>query len=365
MKPRDHRLPLWVIWSLIGGFAVLQLAAWTLADGFPTRPIYLAQLIASWIVMLILGFFASRRIGGLSRRLSETEDEHLSTLDRVGKLLTERDDAHQATLGEVRQLATQNAILQVIARTADVPLAFLSLASRISRLVACDRIALALLAPDGQEFQTYTARVEEEERRTRPRPAMVFKTDQTIVGRVIRSRAPLIVTDTGESAADYIDANVLHSEGYGSALVLPLVTNDRAVGTLNLLSRRRRAFQPSHIELLEPIAEILAVAHVAQHLQIAVTTHRATETMSELTLAIASDINSALQTIVGHCALIERGYPDPNLQRDLATITRQAERITVLLEKMRALANERMREVVDSAAENAVPLSPEAYADRE
>ena len=62
------------------------------------------------------------------------------------------------------------------------------------------------------------------------------------------------------------------------------------------------------------------------------------EAMSELTLSIAAEINSALQTIIGHCDLLERGYPDPNLQRDLATVVRQAQRIAGLLEKMRAAA---------------------------
>jgi nitrogen-specific signal transduction histidine kinase len=58
--------------------------------------------------------------------------------------------------------------------------------------------------------------------------------------------------------------------------------------------------------------------------------------MSDLTLNVATEINSALQTIIGHCDLLERGYPDPHLQRDLATVVRQAQRISALLDKMRS-----------------------------
>ena len=85
--------------------------------------------------------------------------------------------------------------------------------------------------------------------------------------------------------------------------------------------------------------------------------------MSELTLSIATEINSALQTIIGHCDLLERGYPDPNLQRDLATVVRQAQRIASLLEKMRAAASQRMREVEAAVAvtQAGIPSSPEAY----
>ena len=68
------------------------------------------------------------------------------------------------------QLELSNAVLQVVARSVDVPLAFQTLAERIVLLVACDRVGLALLSDNGEEFQTYTARVNQEERRSRPGP---------------------------------------------------------------------------------------------------------------------------------------------------------------------------------------------------
>jgi GAF domain-containing protein len=207
--------------------------------------------------------------------------------------------------------------------------------------------------------------VHEDERRARPRPEVIFKTDRTIIGSVVRSREAVIVNDTRGSAGDYLDVNVLQTAGFGSALIMPLVSKGRAVGTLNVVSRRTDAFVPAHIQVLEPIAEIFAVAYVAQQLQVGLSKYKTMEAMSELTLSIAAEINSALQTIVGHCDLIEQGHPDPGLQRDVATITRQAQRIASLLEKMRAQANERMREVAESVAQGAIPSSPEAYADRE
>lgn len=346
MTSRD-RWPLWAIWSVPGAFAVIQAAAWTVAGGIPRRPLVLVQVVSAWIAMLLLAYFATSRIGGLSKRLTQKEDAHLATLD------------------EVEQLLTQNAILQIIARSVDVPLAFQSLAARIVRLVPCDRVGLALLAQNGQEFQTYTARVLEEERRARPRPEVVFKTDRTIIGSVVRSREAVIINDTSESAGDYLDVNVLKTAGFGSALIMPLVSKGRAVGTLNVVSRRTNGFLPAHIQVLEPIAEIFAVAYVAQQLQVGLSKYRTMEAMAELTLSISAEINSALQTIVGHCDLIERGHPDPNLQRDVATITRQAQRIAALLERMRALANERMREVAESVGQGTIPASPEAYADHE
>jgi GAF domain-containing protein len=343
MTFRDHRAPVWVIWGLIAAFGVIQAVAWTLAGGIPRRPIVLVQVIAAWLVMLILASLATRRLGTMAQRILAQEV------------------THRETLGEIEQLQTHNAMLEIIARSVDVTLAFQGLASRIARIVPCDRVGLALLTESGDEFQTYTARVKEDERRSRPRPEIVFKVEQTILGSVVRAREALIVADISAAAGDFLDANILHTSGFGSALIVPLVSKGRAVGTLNLVQRARNAYRPEHVSAIQPIAEIFAVAVIAQQLQVALGKYRSMEAMAELTLAVAAEINSALQTIIGHCDLLERGYPDPNLQRDLVTVVRQAQRIEGLLVKMRTAAHERMRAVEAVVTQAGIPSSPEAF----
>jgi signal transduction protein with GAF and PtsI domain len=345
MSFRQPRAAVWAIWTVVCAFAVIQ--ALGMLDGAGRSPNVVVQALVASAVMLILAFFATRRIERLASAVSATEQAHVATLD------------------EVAQLELSNAVLQVVARSVDVPLAFQALAQRIVRLVPCDRVGLALLSENGQEFQTYTARVNQEERRARPRPDMVFKTERTAIGNVLKSREPLLIDDTSADAPEFIDVNVLHSAGLRSALLLPLVTRSRAVGTLNVVSRQHAAFNQQHIEVLQPIAEIFAVAHVAQQLQMAVGKYRSMETMSELTLSIAAEMNSALQTIIGHCDLLERGYPHPDLQRDLATVVHQAQRISGLLDRMRSAANDRLREVAETVNQGGIPSSPEAFVDRE
>jgi signal transduction protein with GAF and PtsI domain len=347
MNLRQQRVAIWGIWSLVAAFAVVEGVAWAIGDGVPRRPVGLLQAITSWIVVLTLAAVAARRIGGLARAVTEHEHTQTETLDRV------------------EELEMQNAILENISRSVDVPLAFQSLAQRIIRLVPCDRVGLALLSENGQEFQTYTARVHDDERRTRPRPEIVFKIDRTALGSVVRSREPLIINDTREGAADFLDVNVLHSAGLGSAVIVPLVAKGRAVGTINIVSRQTNAFQQRHVDVLMPVAEIFAVAYVAQQLQIAVGKYRSMETMSELTLSMAAEINSALQTIIGHCDLLERGYPNPDLQRDLSTVVHQAQRISALLDKMRAASHDRLKEVAATVNQGGIPTSPEAFGERE
>jgi transcriptional regulator with GAF, ATPase, and Fis domain len=347
MNLRHPRAAVLGIWGLVALFAVIEAVAWTINGGVPRRPLVLVQVIAAWVVMIILAIVSTRRIGGLARTLSH--EKHVRS----------------AALTQVEQLEMWNAILEIIARSVDVPLAFQALAQRIVRIVPCDRVGLALLAENGQEFQTYTARADGEERRVRPRPELVFRTERSALGTVVRTREPLNIADTSEGAADFLDVNLLHSSGLGSALMVPLVAKGRVVGTLNVAARQKDAFQQQHIDVLMPIAEIFAIAYVAQQLQIAVGKHRSMESMSEATLAIASEINSALQTIVGHCDLIEGGYPDPNLHRDLATVVFQAQKIADLLERMRAVAHERLKEVTAEMKQGGIPSSPEAFGDRE
>jgi GAF domain-containing protein len=332
----------WAIWAVVAGTAVLQAIAWALAGGIPRRPLVIFQVIAAWCVMVMLAALATRRIEKLATSLTQKERAHLTTLD------------------EVEQLQMQNAMLQILARSVDVPLAFQALATRISRIVPCDRAGLALLTENNQEFQTYTARVRDEERRARPRPEVTFKVESTAIGFVVRSGEPLILNDVQQAAPEFLDANVLHSAGFRSALLMPLVSKGRTVGTLNVVARKKDAFAEAHVEALRPIAEMFAVTCVAQQLQMLMGKYRTIEAMSDQTLAVSSEINNALQAIIGHCDLLERAYPDTPLRRDLATIVAEAQRITELLEQMRRAVNERLKEATVSMHESGIPSSPEA-----
>jgi hypothetical protein len=333
------------IWLFAIGAAVLQGAIAIVMElaSWPSHVVgVLLQIAVLWTAVVVLALVATRRISSLTQTLSQHEHAHLATLDHVG------------------QLEIQNALLTSLAKSVDVGLAFQSLARLVARLVECDRLGLALLKENGQGFQTYTARVTEEERRHRPRPDVEFGVDRTLLGAVVRSREPLITNDLGRLASDFLDANVMHSAGFRSALMLPLVAKGRAVGAINLVSRQSGAFVSAHIESLLPITEILAVAILAQQWQVSLTKYRTMEAAADITLGVANEINGALQAIIGSCNVLEREHPgSPNLQRDLATIVRQAQRIAELLEKMRHATQERLVEAAARMNETQIPSSPE------
>lgn len=319
----DDRLPAWVLWLLVL-FAAVQPVAWMLVGSTPHRLLFLVSLLAAWINLALLAIVARRQIGGLRHTAAQHER------------------AHRAALNEVDQLQLQNGMLQVVAQSADVPQAFQALAAPLMRLLPCDRVGLALLGEDGREFQTYTARDADAERRARPLPEVVFKVDGTLLGRVLASGRPLVVGTVRDEAADCLDANVIATAGFQSVLLVPLTARDQTVGSLNFVSRNRDAFTVDQAADVQGIGEILAVAWVAQQLQVSLARTRTTEAMTELMLSIAAEINSALQAILGHCDLIMREYDDERLHRDFNTIMQQAERIASLLQGMREAAQERL-----------------------
>jgi GAF domain-containing protein len=264
----------------------------------------------------------------------------------------------KATRKEIAQLRIHSAMLDILARSVDVPLAFQALARQVADLVPCDRVGLALLT-ENDEFQTYTARVHEDERRMRPRPEVVFRADGTAIGTAVREREPMIINDVDTAAMEFLDVNVLHTSGFGSGVILPLVTKGRAVGTLNIVSRKKNVYTQQHVEALQPVSEIFAVAYVAHQLQVALTRQRTVETITELTLALSSEINGALQSIIGYCDILEREHPDERVRRDIALVMHQAQRIASLLERMRTASHQRLTEAAESVKN--IPASPEAF----
>src|SRR5262245_23238950 len=119
MPFREERAPVWAIWLLIAFSATLAML-WAL--GVAHAPLVLVPLVLIWIALVVFAVQATRSI------------------TRLWAQLDQKEEAHTATLTEVDQLQTQNTMLDIIARSVDVPLAFQALATRVARLVPCDRV---------------------------------------------------------------------------------------------------------------------------------------------------------------------------------------------------------------------------------
>lgn len=304
-----------------------------------SQPVGLAAgLVFDWCAILMLAAIASRQIFGLTTDLRSERDRH------------------QSTLNQIEQLSTLNEMLLTFGRSNDVGMAFQSLTGHVGRLVPCDRLGLALLRESGRELLTYSARVSDPERRRRPRPDLELSLERSVFGQVVRSGEALMIDDLHSQASAFHDAAVLASQGFQSALVVPLISRNKAIGALMMISRARAAFTADHREIMQPLAEVLAFAFVAQQQQHALEKFQMMDSMSDTTFALASEINGALQGVIGEAALVRREHPQ--LAEALDGVIHHAERTLVLLERMRAAAHDRIGESNLTAA---IPASPEAY----
>ena len=331
-------------------FAVLATAAGQFALAMATERGWLGNdlaipllLVLAWGLIIYLALVASRHTASLKAEI------------------TTKQSQHQATLDQVEQLEALNEMLVTLGRTKDVGLAFQGLARRVGRLVRCDRLGLAVMHENGYEIQTYLSRVSEPERRRRPRPEVAYRLERSLFGQVMRSCEPVVVDDFGVQALDFVDTTDLAAQGFRSAIVLPLMSRNRAIGTPTAISRTPGAFTAAHRDAMQPMAEVLAFAFVAQQQHAALQRYRSMETLAEVSLSVSTDINSALQGIIGQAGVLEA--TQPQAAEDIRVITTQADRIATLLERMRTAAQERLRDAATTSASAGIPASPEEFGD--
>jgi formate hydrogenlyase transcriptional activator len=89
---------------------------------------------------------------------------------------------------------------------------------------------------------------------------MLLPLEGTAAGEVFRTRQPLLV---GAANYDRFQADIARrfvEEGLKSACIVPLISSNRALGTLSLASLRERAFLQEDVDLLTQVANQVAIA---------------------------------------------------------------------------------------------------------
>ena len=239
----NQRAPVWVIWGLVGVFGVVEAAAWTSPAAF--RP--------------------SGRPGPGHHRLGRDDHPRVAgdaAARHAGAAHPQtRSTRTRQTLGEIEQLQTQNAMLESSrARWTSRSPSRRSPRDRAARAMRSRRAGAADRERPGVP-DLHRARERGRAARRGRGPKSCSRWTRPCSATSSGRAKPLIIADISTAAADFLDANMLHTSGFGSALIVPLVSKGRAVGTLNLVQRARNAYQPgARRRAFMPIAEIFAVA---------------------------------------------------------------------------------------------------------
>jgi formate hydrogenlyase transcriptional activator len=89
---------------------------------------------------------------------------------------------------------------------------------------------------------------------------MLVPLDGSIAGSAFQNRRPVVLDHAAMGRFDSPTSRLMRDEGVRSVVSMPLITHDRALGTLSLASLRDAAFQQGDVDLLVQVAGQVAIA---------------------------------------------------------------------------------------------------------
>jgi formate hydrogenlyase transcriptional activator len=214
---------------------------------------------------------AQHRLGSMGfgrivpQRITDTE---VQFMQRVAGLVAvavdnalnfETSQAYQTQLARERdRLQVLLGVNNVLVTSRELPEVFRSIVSTLKRVIHHDYTSLALLDPVSGLLKIHALDF--------PGHQGLFKQEITVsrdaspAGNAIATGQPLLArgAELDRYTSDVI--RVLRREGLESVCCVPLITQGRTFGSLNLASLRLDAFPPQDVELLQQVAAQIAIA---------------------------------------------------------------------------------------------------------
>jgi signal transduction histidine kinase len=156
------------------------------------------------------------------------------------------------------RISVQNELTRLLVSRDGVDEVLTTFAEGLARLVPFDSVAVALLDPERPEFEVVDV-LGRSVPRLPPRDTRMAL-DRTLVAQVVASAAPVRVDDLAATAVPEVSRQVLTERGFGSALLVPLVSGGGVFGAVTLAARRRGAFDDADVEVATDLARPLASA---------------------------------------------------------------------------------------------------------
>ena len=135
---------------------------------------------------------------------------------------------------------------------------FEAISACVRRVLSSDYTSVALYEKETGLMRLWVTDFPES--RGRIRTEIALPVEGTPAGRAFSTRHPVLLQrDDLESFSDDVARRVAE-EGFESGCCVPLIAHDRALGTLNVASRRPHAFNDDDVELLAQVANQVAIA---------------------------------------------------------------------------------------------------------
>ena len=214
---------------------------------------------------------AQRRLGVLSfgRRTPHNYGEiEIAFMQQVARQVAvavdnvlnfERAQAYQRQLAQERDrlrvlLEVNNAVVSEL----DLRALLNAISASLRRVIHHEYTSLALYEHDKNQMRVLA--LDFPEGKGLIREEMLVPLDGSMTGKAFRSRHPLLLDRNALEGFDSPTSLLLRDEGVRSAVCIPLLTHDRALGTLTLASLRDSAFEQGDVDLLMQVAGQVAIA---------------------------------------------------------------------------------------------------------
>jgi formate hydrogenlyase transcriptional activator len=190
---------------------------------------------------------------------------------------------------------------------------FHAISSELRRLFKCECVGLALPDRSGDQLRQHL--IDFPDGKGYFREGTVFPIESSSAGLAYRSGKAVVLDNFSEVRANWnteafkVFSAIVDNEGTRSGCFLPLLNDGRALGVLQLISRREAAFAHQDVDFLDQVAEQIAIAvkNALEYEEMAADNQRlaeAEERSRNENLALREQIerNSMFEDIVGSSA---------------------------------------------------------------
>jgi len=229
------------------------------AFAYVTKPLQLED-----IQQTVRQALDKQRLISENRRLLSQLQESNIRLEELNRTLERRVEQRTEELLEsraeiqkkARQLETINEITNAIAASLNLQEILPLVVEEIKKLVAFDRASISLAWGSDRVNEVYFLEPRGEDP---PEAGRTYPLDGTGIKWVIRHQRPLIRRDLAR-ADRYLEDEFIRETGVESGMVVPLIRRGQVIGTLNLGSMEKDAYDEENASALRQVAGQLAVA---------------------------------------------------------------------------------------------------------
>lgn len=149
-----------------------------------------------------------------------------------------------------------NNINKILASRLDIREVYKSLSEEFHKVIAFDRLSIALLDEKRVEFLTFA--VSKDYRFSELEEGVQYSKQGTLAGKVVEDGEFFVVHDT--SRGPFSTDPILSKEGIKSRLSVPLICKGEIIGSLNFGSKKVNNFTEAHVDVINKIVPQLAIA---------------------------------------------------------------------------------------------------------